>query len=103
MNSDTAERRRSDRLWLTVPLNLEGVDANGQTIEHKGRATSLSRYGARIQYSLPLKEGQAVRVKSPATHHEADFRVVELISPPGYKDGEYGVECLDDNENFWGI
>jgi hypothetical protein len=103
MIADTAERRRSDRLWLTVPLNLEGVDTTGQTVEHKGRATSLSRHGARIQYSLPLKVGQTIRVKSPVTHHEAEFRVVELISPPGDKDGEYGVECLDDNENFWGI
>jgi len=103
MNSDTAERRRSDRLWLTVPLNLEGADANGQTVEHNGRATSLSRHGARIQYSVPLKVGQSIRLKSPATRHEAEFRVVELISPPGDKDGEYGVECLDDNENFWGI
>lgn len=103
MIADTAERRRSDRLWLTVPLNLEGVDADGKTVEHKGRATSLSRHGARIQYPLPLKIGQTIRVKSPVTQHEAEFRVVELISPPGDKDGEYGVECLGDNENFWGI
>jgi PilZ domain len=103
MNAISSERRRSDRLWLTVPLRFESVDSNGVSVELDGRAVSLSRYGARIQYPLPLGKGQAVLVRSPIGHHEAQFRVVEPIVSPKEKDGEYGVECVNEKENFWGI
>lgn len=103
MTSNAGERRRSDRLWLTVPLRFESVDANGVSVELDGRALSLSRYGARIQYPLPLGKGQAVWVRSPIGRHEAQFRVVEPIVSPKEKDGEYGVECINGDENFWGI
>src|SRR5579862_4989611 len=103
MTSNAGERRRSDRLWLTVPLRFESVYSNGVSVELDGRALSLSRYGARIQYPLPLGKGQAVMVRSPIGRHEAEFRVVEPIVSSKEKDGEYGVECVDENENFWGI
>jgi PilZ domain len=103
MNAATAERRRSDRLWLTIPLRFEDVDSKGETVELDGRAVSLSRHGARIQLHRTLDKGQEIRVKSPFGHREAGFRVVQPIVPPGEKDGEYGVECVDENENFWGI
>jgi hypothetical protein len=35
--------------------------------------------------------------------HEAEFRVVEPIASAGEKGGEYGVECLDEKDNLWGI
>lgn len=103
MEATGAERRRSDRLWLTVPLRCQSVDSNGVSVELDGRAVSLSRYGARIQYPLPLGKGQAVMVRSPIGHHEAQFRVVQPIVSSKEKDGEYGVECMNENENFWGI
>jgi hypothetical protein len=79
------------------------VDSNGVSVELDGRAVSLSRHGARIQYPLPLGKGQAVVVKSLTGDHEARFRVVEPIVSPKEKDGEYGMECVDEDENFWGI
>jgi PilZ domain len=103
MNAISGERRRSDRLWLTVPLRFKSVDSNGVSVELDGRAISLSRHGARIQYPLPLGKGQAVVVRSPAGNHEAKFRVVEPIVSPKEKDGEYGIECVNEDENFWGI
>ncbi|HEV2351292.1 MAG TPA: PilZ domain-containing protein [Terriglobia bacterium] len=103
MNMSGSERRRSDRLWLTVPLRFESVDSNGVSVELDGRAVSLSRHGARVQYPLPLGKGQAVVVRSPIGHHEAQFRVVESIVSAKEKNGEYGMECVNEDENFWGI
>lgn len=99
----TAERRRSDRLWMTIPLRMDALNSGGRTTEYEGRAISLNRYGARIQIPRPLDKGQAVRVKSPMGRYQAEFRVVEPIASMGEKCGEYGVECLDENNNFWGI
>jgi hypothetical protein len=103
MTTVIAERRRSNRLTLTIPLRVEVRDASGQTLECAGRATTLNRHGARIQLAQPLDCGQVVRVRSPIGHYEADFRVVEHIGSPGEQNGEYGVECLSHVENFWGI
>src|SRR5579859_5646048 len=98
-----AERRRSARLWMTIPLHMEELNSSGRTMEYEGRAVGLNRYGARIQIPRPLDKGQAVRVKSPMGRYQADFRVVESIASKGEKGGEYGVECVDENHNFWGI
>ncbi|HEV2233809.1 MAG TPA: PilZ domain-containing protein [Terriglobia bacterium] len=98
-----AERRRSARLWMTIPLRMEGLDSSGRAMEYDGRAIGLNRYGARIQIPRPLDKGQAVRVKSPMGRYEAEFRVVESIASKGENGGEYGVACVDENNNFWGI
>ncbi|MGD0697252.1 MAG: PilZ domain-containing protein [Terriglobia bacterium] len=97
------DRRRSDRLWLTIPLRIEGVNPDGRPFDHEGRAVGLNRHGARVQTSEALERGQAVRLKSPMGGNEAHFRVVERIAPPGELAGEYGVECLEDREDLWGI
>jgi hypothetical protein len=98
-----SERRRSARLWMTIPLSVEGLDSGGRTMEYEGRAIGLNRYGARIQIPRSLDKGQAVRVKSPMGRCEAEFRVVEPIASRGEKGGEYGMECLNEKDNFWGI
>jgi len=103
MTAASSERRRSDRIWLTLPVRAEGVDSNGHPFECEARAISVCRHGARLQIGQSLDEGQALRLKSPTSDDAADFRVVASFAPPGNKDGEYGVECLDIQANFWGI
>jgi hypothetical protein len=103
MATASTERRRSDRIWLTLPVHAEGVDSNGQPFECEARAISICRHGARLQIGQSLNEGQAVRLKSPTGDDAADFRVVASFAHPGEKDGEYGVECSDIKANFWGI
>lgn len=103
MATASVERRRSDRIWLTLPLRAEGVDSNGQPFECEARAISVCRHGARLQIGQSLSEGQTVRLKSPTGNDAADFRVVASFVLPGGKEGEYGVECLDIKANFWGI
>ena len=101
--TSAAERRRSARLWMTIPLRVEGVDSSDRTRAYEGRAIGLNRYGARIQISQPLDKGQAIRLRSPMGCYDADFRVVGLIGEAGEKGGDYGMECLDQKDNFWGI
>ena len=97
------ERRRSDRLWLTIPLRVEGVDSGDHAFEYSGHARTLSRHGARIHIPRLLDEGQIVRLKSPMGHFESEFIVVNCAATAGDDGGEYGLECVDENENFWGI
>jgi len=82
---------------------MDGLDSSGRIMEYEGSAIGLNRYGARIQIPRPLDKGQAVRVKSPMGRREAEFRVVEPIASRGERGGEYGMEFLDEKDNFWGI
>ncbi len=98
-----SDKRRSDRLMLTVPLTLSGVDSKGVGFTENARTITLNRHGARIVSPRLLTSGQTIRITNLVSRREAAFRVVGPISPHSDKGGEWGVECLDGQENIWGI
>ena len=97
------ERRRSDRLLLTIPLRLEAVDDRGQEFEAEARTVSLNRHGARIQLKHVLKAGQTVRLANLVNQRMADFRVVGPTEPYSEEGGQYAVAKLNPDINVWGI
>ncbi len=97
------EKRRSDRLMLTIPLRAHGHDVQGQAFESSARTVDLNRYGARARVLHPLRAGQHVRLVNLVSQRGADFRVVRSLSSSPEKGGDYGMECLDDHENIWQI
>jgi hypothetical protein len=97
------ERRRSDRLLLTIPLRLEGVDARGRGFEAEARTVILNRHGARIQLKPVLKAGLVVRLVNLINRRMADFRVVGPTEPYSEEGGEYAVAALNPEINVWGI
>ena len=98
-----SNRRRSDRVQLTIPLRMKGSDDAGFPFEIPVHTTSLNRDGARIYSTRPLSPGQIVRLVNPLRHREAEFRVVGPVSPPVGHGGEWGVECGTPDANLWGI
>ncbi|MGH9356620.1 MAG: PilZ domain-containing protein [Terriglobia bacterium] len=115
----TIERRRSDRLLLTVPLRVRGVDENGDSFERDAQTVDISRHGARIKTAQPLASGQHIRVTNLVNRHEASFRVAGPLAPMTEKGGEFGVmgpiarqaenqeewsmDSLDPKSDLWGI
>jgi hypothetical protein len=98
-----AEKRRSDRLMLTIPLEVQGVDTRGTSFRDSARTITLNRHGARIQITRPLRNGQTLVLTNLVGRREAEFRVVGPVSPITEQGGEWGVEYLDLKENIWGI
>ena len=98
-----SERRRSDRVMLTIPLAVRGTDSRGRTFEAEGRSVSLNRHGLLIQMSQALRVGQVVRVSNELGHREADFRVVGPVTPPLEGVGEWALESLEPDTDIWGI
>ena len=97
------EKRRSDRLGVKVDVRVEGVDPNGEIVEYEGSAAGLNRHGARIKIPWPLDCAHPVRVRTiQHQSRQAEFRLVP-INAPKESVGDYGIESLDENENFWGI
>jgi hypothetical protein len=98
-----AEKRRSDRLMLTIPLEVQGLDAKSNFFKDEARTITLNRHGARIQISRPLRNGQTILVTNLASRRGAEFRVVGPVSPITEQGGEWGIEYMDPKENIWGI
>ncbi len=97
------ERRRSDRIMFTIPIEVRGTDERGVAFSAGGRTIALNRHGARVQISRPLRTGQEVIIINQNTDAGSRFRVVGPLSPPSERVGEWGVECLNPEENIWGI
>jgi hypothetical protein len=98
-----SNRRRSDRVQLTVPLRMKGRDEAGVAFDIAVHTTSLNRHGARIYSTYPLFPGQSVRLMNPLRRREGEFRVVGRVSPPHELGGEWGVECASPIVNIWAI
>lgn len=104
---------------LSFPLRVKWVESDGKSVECEAQTVSVNRHGARIRVGRPLPAGQVVQVLNRVSRHEASFRVAGLVSPLTSEGGmygvlgpvsgdtplgnEFGVECLDGKENFWGI
>ena len=115
----TEEKRRSQRVKLSIPLRIHGTDASGQPYECEARTVDLNRHGARVRISRLLAGGETIRVFNAVNRREANFRVAGPVSPLTKEGGvfgvlgpvsedpakcrSYGIECLDTSTNFWGI
>lgn len=84
------ERRRSDRLTLTVPLVISGVDENGEEFECDAQTVNVNRDGARILIPRFLRSGQQVKVVNKLNRRKAVFRVAGPLAPLTEKGGEFG-------------
>lgn len=84
------ERRRSDRLTLTVPLLISGMDENGEEFECEAQTVNVNRDGARIVIPRFLRSGQQVTVVNKLNRRKAVFRVAGPLAPLTEKGGEFG-------------
>lgn len=96
-------KRRSDRIMLTVPLIVHGTDENGAKYQEEARTSVLNRHGARIRIARRLQGGQKVRMVNALSRNSADFRIVGAVAPFSEAGGEFGVEYLNHVDNIWGI
>jgi hypothetical protein len=96
-------RRRSERLLITVPIRVEGVDRNGEKFNEETRTIVINREGARIYLKRPVAAGSMLLITTMVARRSGKFRVVGPTQPPSGEGGEWGVECRESNGNIWGI
>lgn len=97
--------RRTDRVSLTLFLEISGTDSQGETFSEPGKTLLINRHGAVIVFERALSPEQIVHVRRRApgeTHRESDVRVVGEFGRQ--KDGFlYGIEILDKSADLWGV
>jgi len=97
--------RRSDRVSLTLLLEVSGTDGKGQEFKEPSRTMMINRTGGVIVLDRDLRTDQEidVRRKAPAdSQRQGRVRVVGQFGQQ--KDGYlYGIEILDRETDLWGI
>lgn len=97
------EHRRSERLLITVPIRVEGVDREGARFVEETRTLVINRQGARIYLKRPVAAGAMLLITTTVGHRASKFRVVGPTQPVSGEGGEWGVECQEPKANIWGI
>lgn len=96
-------RRRSERLLITVPIRVEGSNPRGEKFSESTRTLIINRHGARIQLKHPVAPGSVLRITNLVADRGGEFRVVGPTRPLTEAGGEWGVECKEESRNIWGI
>lgn len=98
-------RRRSERLFLTIPIRVSGTNPKGRDFSEDCVSVDVSRHGARIRLNNALVADDVVRIKNLKNDQETVFRVVGRVGQP-HPDlpyADWGVEVVDPNIVIWGV
>lgn len=98
-------RRRSDRVSLTLLLEIAGTDSHGQEFKEPTRTLLINRTGAVLVCERELEADQVIHLRRRApseAHREGQARVVGQFGRQ--KDGYlYGIEILNKDADLWGV
>ena len=97
--------RRSDRVCLTLLLEISGTGSDGKPFKAPAHTLLISRHGAVIVSERAFTAGQQLHVQRTAKNESHRKGLTRVIGQYGRQaDGFlYGLECLDDNVDLWGV
>jgi hypothetical protein len=95
-------RRLSDRVTLTVPIQVVGADTMGTHFFREGTTVAVSRNGATILLDRKLGPEQEVVIRSLKSNKENEARIVGIIGQQG-DEFIYGVTLLNVPPDFWDV
>ncbi len=96
-------QRRSDRVYLQVPIRVSGRDASDVPFAEETVTVNINSYGACITLAQSLAPGQIVRIQNLGNKLEREFRVVGLVRKVFGERAEWGVELMDGSPGFWAV
>ena len=102
---EPGHQRRTDRVSLTLLLDVSGIDSQGQEFNSPARTLQINRNGAVIILDRDLKAEQRLNIQRRApseSNRRGEVRVVRQFGrqEDGYL---YGVEILDPAADLWGV
>ena len=98
-------RRRSERLYLTLPIRVIATDPKGRDFTEDCISVDVSRRGARIRLKNTLVADDVIHIRNLKNNQEAAFRVTGRVgqSHPDLPYADWGVDCLDPDKVIWGV
>ena len=95
-------RRRSQRIFLSVGVTVQGTGASGQPINEATRTIVVNAHGALLHLDSPVKLDQVLTVRHNKTKEELYCRVARIARN---EEGstEVGIEFLHPSPRFWRV
>ncbi len=101
LGDSQAERRRSHRVQIAMPVLIRGKKS-GQPFEEQTHTISVNAHGCMVRLSTPVTRSQEISIINPKTAEELPCTVSFI----GQRDGgrlEVGVEFAESSPVFWRI
>jgi len=95
--------RRSERAFLRIPIQVEGIGENGQPFSERTNTLIINRHGARISLKATVRPEDRVKVTNLQNSMSCEFRMVERVAQVLGEGPEWGIECLQTETRIWGI
>ncbi len=98
---NSAERRRSHRVYITMPVIIRGKNSQ-KTFSEETRTASVNAHGCMVRLAEKVVKGQEVAIVNPKTVEELPCTVTFV----GQKDSgkaEVGLEFIEPSPHFWRI
>src|SRR5579863_3870308 len=102
---EPGKQRRTDRVSLTLLLDVSGTDGEGQEFNLPARTLQINRNGAVIVLDRDLKAEQRVNIQRKAPSESTRRAQVRVVGQFGRQDDGYlyGVEITDPAADLWGV
>jgi hypothetical protein len=97
--SSLADRRRSPRILLRVPILVQG-DSSGQSYREETYSLVVNHHGGLILISKRVEAGQNLILENLATKQEMNCHVV-YVGPSSLGRAQVGVEFSEPSSTFW--
>jgi diguanylate cyclase (GGDEF)-like protein len=98
--AEGADRRRSVRRVLDVPLVISGESSQQEPFREQTFTLSVSAHGALVVLAASVTLGQKLLLRNPASDKETEARVVRFGSPYGGL-AQVGLEFARPALDFW--
>ncbi len=96
-----ANRRRSQRVILNVPITISGDGTSGNFSEQT-KTMVVNAHGALIMLAAKVSQGQTLELKSPTNPESQSCKVV-YIGPTVQGQTQVGVEFSKPAPHFWHV
>src|SRR5215813_1250771 len=81
--SEGANRRRSERVMLQIPIVVTTKTVDGEKLREETQTLVVNAHGGLMKLSMEVLNGQPIVLKNPRSGVEAPARVVRIENPPG--------------------
>lgn len=96
-----AGMRRSQRVFLNVPVTVYGWSADGQVFNEESVTAVVNAHGALLTIRNKVRERQDLFVRNEHTGSEVKCTVVHTA--PAENGTEVGVSFCEEAPGFWGV
>lgn len=95
-------RRRSLRVWTSIPVRASGKDAGGKNFSEDTKTIVVNAHGGLLLLHQPVNVGADIVLTNRDTKEEQACRVVTMRDPSD-KGMHVGIEFLLPSPRFWGV